>query len=372
MKTGEGGRMANDLPPHGGGVFRRAAENGIEIDQIVDFSANINPLGLPPGVKEELYDSLDYLAHYPEIDAATLQRQLAGRHRLAAENILVGNGSTALIYLLARILKPHRALLLIPTFTEYERALRLVGCRIDYLAYWRAGRLLPGDEIKAAVDNINPEMVFVCNPGNPTGSLLAPHCLLNLIRGREPAGTVWVLDEAFIDFTEPGNSLIRQVTKSANLLILRSLTKIYALAGLRCGYLAGSRELVARLRCAQEPWSLNYPVIRAAVTALANDREFLEMTRTLIGRERSYLFDELVKFFWLEPFPSRANYLLCRLHKGVESRLLADYLFAREAILIRRCGDYPGLGDDFIRFAVRRPEDNRRLITCLKQFNADL
>jgi threonine-phosphate decarboxylase len=156
---------------HGGEVFRLAAQAGIEPENIIDFSANINPLGLPPGVDKAMRESLKTLANYPEIGAESLCQCVAQRHRLSEENVVVGNGSSALIYLLARVLRPQKALIWAPTFSEYERALSQVQCHISHLKSWDSKKALSLDEIIKSTIAAQPDLVFICNPNNPTGTL---------------------------------------------------------------------------------------------------------------------------------------------------------------------------------------------------------
>ncbi len=356
------------MPVHGGGIFQQAAAAGIGIEEIVDFSANINPLGLPPGVAEVLRESLGHLQHYPEIDGRSLRRAAARKLGLDVGNILVGNGSTALIYLLARVLRPGRAVLWTPTFTEYDRALQLVSCRVENLPSWAAGNNLSVTGLLEQTLARRPDIVFICNPANPTGALWPRAELEGVIRELGAAGIVCVLDEAFIDFTGPGNSLAGRVTELDNLLVLRSLTKIYALAGLRCGFLAAGNRLSDRLAACQEPWSLNYPALQAARTALENDRGFLEETVSFIARQRAFLTAAIEKTTFLTPFPSTANYILGRMQEGSDAIALRDYLFRRHRIMIRLCADYFGLGNQFVRVAVRRAGDNARLAAALLEY----
>ena len=359
------------IPVHGGGIFQQAAAAGIEVDEIIDFSANINPLGLPPGVDVVLRESLDHLQHYPEIDGRSLCRAAAARLGLEPSHILVGNGSTALIYLLARVLQPRRAVLWSPTFSEYGRALELASCRVENLISWRAGSNLEVSGLLKKSLKLRPGIVFICNPGNPTGALWSRSGLETVVGELAAAGITCVIDEAFIDFTGPGHSLADRVTEFDNLLVLRSLTKIYALAGLRCGYLVGSRQLVDRLAPFQEPWSLNYPALRAAVAALEKDHDFLKDTVSFISRERARLTAEIAETGYLTPYPATANYILARLAEGCAGRDLKDFLFRQERIMLRLCGDYAGLGNDYVRFAVRTAAENARLVAALRRFDGN-
>ena len=360
------------MPVHGGEVFRLAAEAGIEPGEIIDFSANINPLGLPPGVYKVMQESLKTLAHYPEIGAESLYHCVARRHHLNEENIVVGNGSSALIYLLARVLKPHKALIWAPTFTEYGRALSQAQSQVVNLVIWDPGEKISLEEnIKSSIAE-QPDLVFLCNPNNPTGALWSITELERIVSAFRKAGIICVLDEAFIDFVGDEFSFAARVNDFDNLIVLRSLTKIYALAGLRCGYLLSGCSLNSLLSRFLEPWSINSLAIEAAIAALDNDHDFIRQTISFVGKQRDYLYRELQEISFLTPFPAHANYLLAKLEnrgngpeKGDEIR---RYLFSEEKILVRLCGDYVGLDQNYLRFAVKGEKENRRLIKTLQKY----
>ncbi|HDS16264.1 MAG TPA: threonine-phosphate decarboxylase [Proteobacteria bacterium] len=356
------------MPVHGGEVFRLAAEAGLQPEEIIDFSANINPLGLPPGVRESMLKALDGLANYPEIGAESLRQAIAQRHRLPAADVIVGNGSTALIYLLARALRPKKVLLWAPTFTEYERAFALARGRVFNLLSWSEGEPHTLDKLLKKSLEYKAELIFICNPNNPTGSLRTPEELEKIISGFAKAGTICVIDEAFIDFVGADCSFAERVKEFDNLLVLRSLTKIYALAGLRCGYLLAGEKLAREIGGLLEPWSLNSIAMAAATTALKNDKNFMAETIALIEQQRNYLTAALSALDWLEIFPSRVNYLLARLARAIDIDDLKRFLFSREKILVRSCADYFGLGREYMRFAVKGEMENLRLIKALQAY----
>lgn len=360
------------MPVHGGEVFRLAAQVGIEPENIIDFSANINPLGLPPGVDKVMRDSLKTLANYPEIGAESLRRCVALRHRLNEENVIVGNGSSALIYLLARVLKPRKALLWAPTFTEYERALNQVQCQVSNLKTWDPKNPLSLDEIIKSSVSAQPDLVFICNPNNPTGGLLSIVELERVVSAYQRVGIICVLDEAFIDFVGAQSSFATRVNDFDNLIVLRSLTKIYALAGLRCGYLLSGRTINRTLSHFLEPWSINSLALKAAIAALENGQEFIKRTISFVEGERDYLYNELQKISFLSPFSAHANYILVKLEKGIDGEAVRRYLFSQEKILVRLCGDYVGLDQNYLRFAVKGKKDNCKLIKTLQRFSVTL
>ena len=362
----------NTMAVHGGEVFRLAAAAGVEPEKLVDFSANINPLGLPPKVFKALQRALCNLANYPEIGAESLRQCVAERHSLSVDNIVVGNGSSALIYLLIRALKPGKALLWVPTFSEYERALVQAQSRITTLLSWDPEKKISLDELIKSTIAAQPDLVFICNPNNPTGALWSLAEVEKIVSKLQKAGIICVLDEAFIDFVGAHFSFALRVDDYDNLIVLRSLTKIYALAGIRCGYLVCGRSLNRQISRYLEPWSLNSLAIKAAIAALSNDHDFINETIDFIKNERLYLYSALQRINYLRPYPSEANYILAKLERCQDGPLncedLSQYLFSQESILIRLCGDYRGLDHNYVRFAVKGEADNRRLVRALESY----
>ena len=248
-------------PAHGGGVDRAASELGVPREKILDFSASINPLGLSDSVRQAIVQALDRVTDYPEIDAQSLCRALSRQQNLPEQHLLPGSGSTELIYLLPRVLRPRRALIIEPAFSEYAPALLQAGCLIDSLA------LSAEDDFyfdpQRVLDALHPEteMVMLANPGNPTGVAIDPLSLRTLATAL--GNCRLVVDEAFVDFSSE-HSLLEAVAEYSNLFVLRSLTKFYAIPGLRVGYLAGPAEEIARLAAERQPWTLSNLAIAAA------------------------------------------------------------------------------------------------------------
>lgn len=346
---------------HGGGVHRAAKECGLALSELLDFSASINPLGMPPAVLAAAQQGLAEALHYPEIDAASLSTALAAFHQLPAECLLPGSGSTDLFYLGARVLRPRRALLVTPAFSEYERALAQAGTAIDFYA------LRAEDDFQLDLSRLlrflkpDTDLVLLANPGNPTGVGVAPAKVEALARAlREQA--LLAVDEAFIDFC-PAGSVIERVVDHANLYVFRSLTKFYAIPGLRAGYLAGPPRGIARLAEAQPPWPLSTPALAAAVACLG-EAEFRSATLGTIPRLRQLLAEGLTAL-GLTVFPSQANYLLARLNAAGQSAAALAALLRPQGVLIRDCANFPSLDGRYLRLAVRSAEDNRRLLAAL-------
>lgn len=354
----------SEIFDHGGGVFALARLLGVPPEELLDFSANINPLGPPPGVREAFNESFSRLVHYPDRDAAELRHALARLHGVKTARIMVSNGSTELIYLLPRIITGHKALIIAPAFSEYGRALERAGWESRYFA------LSPGNGFSLSLDELAErleegfELLFLCNPANPSGTLLSLAEIERIHSLCRQTGTFLVLDEAFMDFREE-ESAKAVIAGSGGGIVLRSMTKFYAMPGLRLGYAIGSEEIISRCAGMAEPWSVNTPAQAAGCAALA-DPDYRSRAISANAEERGHLFDGLSALPGVKPYPSAANYLLSELDNGMTAARLRDALLKRR-IVIRDCSNYEGLDDRFFRVAVRSREDNRRLLTALAE-----
>jgi threonine-phosphate decarboxylase len=358
-------RSLEKAPAHGGAVDALARELGVTVEELTDFSANINPLGLPAGVATAIRDNISRLTHYPEPWSESLVDILTGHHRLPAGRIIVGNGSTELIYLLLRVLRPRRVLIAAPAFSEYERAARIAAAEVVYWQTLPEDDFLPQVTQLAALNLDSVDLAVVGNPGNPAGTLIAHDQVLIMAEFLRRRRIPLLVDEAFIDFAGGEDSVIGEVERQPGLMVLRSLTKIYALAGLRCGYLAASAETVARLRNAIEPWSVNRLAAVAAGTAIA-DTGFITATRRYIDKERARMKACIDAWQGWHCFPSRANYLLLSLPPALGGTTLAQHLLRRQRLIIRSCNNYVGLDDSYVRVAVKKAADNDRLLAALE------
>ena len=275
---------------HGGDVQGYIDEYG---DAPLDFSANLNPLGLPDGVREAVCRAAADSARYPDPLCRELRRALAGFEGVDPEEILCGNGAADLIFRVALALRPQKALTLAPTFAEYETALRLAGCAVEHFPLEETDGFAVRPAILGALDGV--DAVFLCNPNNPTGRLCDPALLRELLKRCAARGVLLVVDECFNDFLdEPeAHSLKPLLRKYPNLLLLKAFTKIYAMAGLRLGYcLCADRELLAKLRGAAQPWAVSTVAQTAGIAALC-ETEYRARSRALIRTERAYLSAQL-------------------------------------------------------------------------------
>lgn len=356
----------NTTPPHGGDVYHLARTLGLKLEDLLDFSANINPLGFPPAIPQVVAQTLKEIVHYPDRRCLELRGDLAAYHGLAPEEILVGNGSTELIYLIARALRPRRALIVAPAFSEYENGLAAAEISVSF-------QVTDADHnftLHGPLELQGADLVFLANPASPSGALLPPERLLSRVADLESAGVHLVLDEAFIDFVEDA-SLKGHLAQFRHLLLLRSFTKFFGIPGMRLGYLLGSPDLIERLAARQEPWSVN-TLAQAMGRACLTDADFMVRTRDLVCREREYLLTGLGRIPGLRTFPGEVNYLLLEITRpGWTAARLRQELLPL-GIIIRDASNFLGLDGRHCRVAVRGRPENDRLLQALGQcLNSD-
>lgn len=312
----------------------KRSHGGASDPTILDFSANVNPLGVPDSVRAVLADGAALVERYSSADARDFTRAVSRHHQIPEECVMAGNGASDLIYLVARLFAGERGHVVVPAFTEYEDACEAMGIRLG------------GD---------TPAVTFVGNPSSPEGKLRSKDEILAL------PGTI-VLDEAFMDFVGEEESQVTRAATDARLIVLRTLTKFYAIPGLRLGYLVAAPAMVARLRRLQAPWSVNALAEAAGVAAL-REEEYGAFTRRFV-RERREELSKGLKDVGLEPRTSVTNYILCRVPDG--ARLCGELL--KRGIAARNCDSFTGMEPNrYVRFAVRKRSENERLLAALKE-----
>src|SRR3989339_1813162 len=331
---------------------------------ILDFSANINPLGFPENVRTIIFENFDDILHYPDIDCTSLRKYIGQKIRHSEDEIIVGNGSTELFYLIPRALKPAKGIVFQPTFSEFAEALKCSHAEI-------LNNVLKEEEDfcftyqESYFDDKKVKMVFLCNPNNPTGQLVEKAVILSMVK--QHPDITFVMDEAFIDFVdEPGKySVTHKAGTLRNLIVVRSLTKFYGFPGLRIGYLVAHMDLVKKMMEYKEPWSVN-ALAQCAATAALEDKEFFSRSREFMFHERMHLFNELSEIQGLSPYKPTANYIFVKINlSGVTSLLLHERLL-EHGIAIRDCSNFIGLNNNYFRIAVRTRDENMRLISTLK------
>lgn len=353
--------MKNDLQkeklPHGGDWAGYEAEYGTKP---LDFSANVSPLGLPEGAQAAAAASLAAADAYPDPLCRALRGAIAESEQVDAAWCLCGCGASDLIYRAVLAKKPRRAVVTAPTFSEYEAALALTGCEVaHYFLKEETNFLLQPD----VLDAITPEtdMVFLCEPNNPTGRTTPRKLLLAALERCREVGALLVVDECFGAFLEDptGHTMKAYLMQYPNLLILNAFTKLYAMAGLRLGYcLCSDSALLEAMRAAGQPWPVS-GVAQAAGVAALREKEYVRALRALIAAERPWLRREL-EGLGFRVVPGEANYLLFSSPVSLVGPL------RRRGILLRHCANYHGLGQQWYRTAVRKHEENERLIAALR------
>ncbi|MDP1767625.1 MAG: threonine-phosphate decarboxylase CobD [Nitrospirota bacterium] len=352
-------------PIHGGNVYKVAREQHISVGRILDFSASINPLGPPATGLRAIRAALKQIVHYPDPDCWQLTQELAQQCAVDPDMILVGNGSAELIHLLPRALRMTSALVMGPTFEEYAHALMDAGSSIRYVHAAPEEQFSPplNETLRLFSSKRSRfDAVFLCNPNNPTGQVL------NRLAVRELAETVerqqgWlIVDEAFIDYC-PAQSVMPMLHEYPRMMVLRSLTKFYAMPGLRIGYLVGASKVVERVKDRQPPWSVN-SLAQEVSRAVLRDHAYATRSRTFMKSERTQLMRGLRHLSGLCCYPSAANFVLIKLPVSTCAAEVTARL-AAERILVRDCSTMPGLTSQMIRVAVKTKKDNRRLLAAL-------
>jgi threonine-phosphate decarboxylase len=350
-------------PDHGGNVFDVARQLGVAPAAISDFSASINPLGISAMVRRAIIDSIDSLVHYPDTGHGELKQALANHHGLSPDNIVIANGSTELIYQVPALIPGKRALIISPSFSEYTRALSQQQWEVQHFILDHGNNFFLDLEALELALAEGFDALYLCNPANPGGTLYPADLIKQVCGLCSASGTFLVLDEAFMDFCEE-SSAKHVMIGSDTRIVLRSMTKFFALPGLRLGYAIASRSLAERLHTFGGPWGVNTPALAAGIAAL-HDSGHNRSTLEYIHQQRKNLVEQLSEFSQLTVFPSSVNFLLLQISDGMSALELRERVL-QERMLIRDCSNFIGLTDRFFRIAVRTAEENDRLAGCLK------
>ena len=350
-------------------------------EEILDFSANVSPFGLPENVREAASASFKNAYRYPDPECRDLRNAIADKYGLRSEHLLCGNGAADLIYRIAYAVRPRRAIVPAPDFSEYEKALQQVGCEIEYWEWMRGdgtiekwlynGRkvlTIESDKIQTCVVPVSDlsddtltedlDMIILSNPNNPSGCLYMPTFLRTLVAECEQKQILLVVDECFMDFVDSARtySLLEFVADCRNLIVIRAFTKFYGMAGLRLGWCATSNaDLIAGMKKAGPPWSVSIPAQAAGMAALTEE-SYSDKLRVYISAERQQLQSGL-RGLGFQVISGTANYILFYTDRTDLAQLLLE-----RGIAIRDCSNYVGLGPGWYRVAVRLREENERLL----------
>lgn len=342
-------------------AYRLAEELGMQERNIIDFSSPVNPLGVSKKIKAEMRKNLKYQNKYPDSEAKRLRKRLAQYHGVSPDMILCGNGSTGLIYLVARVLKPQNIFIPAPTYSGYERTCKTIhDLRLTVYELKRETEFeIKPAEFITALRTSSCDAAFLCNPNNPTGRLIRKNDVLRIADSARELKCHLVVDEAYMDFC-PDESVISGVADNPYLIVLRTFSAYYALPGLRIGYGVFPEHLIRILNEHKEPWTVNSLAQKAAMTAL-KDKVYKKETSELIYGEKRFLEKNFRKA-GIEFYSSDANFYLLKMENANEiCRELNE-----KGILVRNCADFRGLDSSYVRVAVKSHRENTVFIRELK------
>ena len=327
---------------------------------ILDFSSNINPLGIPISVKKTLKKNFDTIQNYPDLDSSELISSLKKYTHLDKSNLVVGNGAIEIIYNFCfAFLSEKKVLISIPTFQEYETAAKLNNSKISYFK-----TLNLSEDMESFILQIPKNgCVFICNPNNPTGKLLSKKHLLRIIQRAQKFSSFVFVDECFIELVPESNeSVISYVKKYDNLFVLRSLTKSFGFPGLRVGYAAASKQIVEILNKIKIPWSVN-SLAQAAAKISVENKSHLTKSKSVIKKELNYLKNKINKLDDFKCHDSSTNFILI---KTIHDSTQLQKKLLENKILIRDCKNFRGLNNHYFRIAVKSHKDNLKLVKALE------
>ena len=362
---------------HGGNIYKVFRERNIK--DVLDYSSNINPYGIPESLKKSIRENLNILERYPDPDYIQLRSKIAFENKVDISNVILGNGATEIIFLYMRVVKPKKIIIVSPTFAEYERALKAVqenvedGLQIDYFP------LKEEEGFNANVENLISELergydlLIMCNPNNPTGKFLPLEEMEKIMGKCNEKETRLFVDEAFIEFVEGGaeKSVINVKGNKKNLFVVRAFTKFFAIPGLRLGYgICPDEETAFAMDEKKEPWSVNNIAELAGITVLG-DSEYIKKTERWIKEEKEYVYKKLQSIDGIKPYKTEVNFILVKIEdnmvkKGINAAKLKEMMLER-GILIRDASNFKYLDESYFRLAIKDRKNNDRVADVLKE-----
>lgn len=356
---------------HGGNIYELARQVGCDPAEIIDLSSNVNPLGPPAGLCDDLVRQIDTVSALPEVDNQGIIRCYAEHLGIPADRLIAGNGTTQFIYSIPAVLKVNRALIVGPTYSDYADACRLHGVSPEFFLCRESDDFRP-DLAGLAEAAAGADTVFICNPNNPTGAFIPADELKRLCRYRPQVR--FIVDESYLPFVADGEgqSLVR--CGIDNLLVLLSISKIYRIPGLRVGFLVASPATIAAFARGLLPWNVNQlgqTAVHFLCEAGPDLDGFVAETRSYLDVERRRFEQRLGRIPGLRVFSSPTSFFLVRLPEGLSAATVWAAL-AQERILIRDCSNFQGLSDRFIRISPKTPDANRRVAERLADLAAPI
>ena len=385
---------------HGGNIYKIFREKNIK--EILDYSSNINPYGIPESLKKRITENLEILERYPDPDYIELRQKLAHLNKVDVSNIILGNGATEIIFLFMKVINPKKILIAAPTFGEYERAAKATERVEDSIILGNSNKkkddekssgkqkieieyfeLKESDYFKLNIHNLKNELekkydlLIICNPNNPTGKFLKLSETEQILKECNKYNTKLFIDEAFIDFLKDGmkESIINTKENKQNLFVTRAFTKFFAMPGLRLGYgIYFDKKLEKRISEKKEPWSVNNIAEMAGLTVL-NDTKYIEETLKWIAEEKTYVYEKLNEISGIKPYKTEVNFITVKIEdnfilKGLNVKILREKML-EQGILIRDASNFNFLDERFFRLAIKDRENNDRVIETLKKIFDD-
>lgn len=358
---------------HGGNIYKIFREK--KIDEILDYSSNINPFGLSQNLTKVINENLSALERYPDPDYIKLREKIAKVNDVNMENIIVGNGATEIIFLFMKVLQPKKVLIISPTFGEYERAIKSTEIKeneieINYFELKEKDNfILNIEKLKKELEN-NYNLVVICNPNNPTGKFLKKNELEEILKKCNEKNINLFIDEAFIEFVENWReeTIIKTNLNKKNLFIIRAFTKFFAIPGLRLGYgICFNKEIIEKMKMKKEPWSVNNIAEIAGITVL-DDFSYIEKTENWIKIEKKYMYEKLSEINKIIPFETKVNFILVKIKDEVnlDVKELREKMM-NKGILIRDASNFTFLNEKYFRLAIKDRENNNKVLKILKE-----
>lgn len=377
---------------HGGNIYKVFREKNIK--EILDYSSNINPYGIPESLKSRIIENLEILERYPDPDYVELREKLANLNNVNLSDIILGNGATEIIFLFMKVINPKKILIVSPTFGEYERAVKAVGtsrnsidlsCSDDNknienkeieIEYFE---LKESDDFKLNIGNLKNQLekkydlLIICNPNNPTGKFLKLAETEEILKECNKYDTKLFIDEAFIEFLADGmkESIINTEENKKNLFVTRAFTKFFAIPGLRLGYgMYFDKELEQKISEKKEPWSVNNIAELAGLTVL-DDTEYIEKTLKWITKEKIYMYEKLNEISGIKVYETEVNFITGKIDEklfseGLNVKVLREKML-EQGILIRDASNFKFLDERFFRLAIKDRTSNDRVIEAMKE-----